>query len=351
VLVIASHLSLARGFSMPGWLSRPYGAAGTLGVRVFFVISGFLITSLLLEEIRKSGRISLGKFFYRRTLRIFPPFYFYLLVLSLIATFNLIDAPHTNFLVPITYTSNYFSTGSWLSAHSWSLSVEEQFYLMWPVAIVLLGRAKAFRAATALLILCPLVRISMLVFFKSQVPGIGSHFETVADALATGCLLAGLSAWLKEKQKYQDLLRSKYFAIVPCVVIATQAIFANNIRYYFLFYISLGITILNVGIALCIDWSIVNCDGKIGRVLNSRPLIYVGALSYSIYLWQQLFLNTYINISSPWVLLPIIPVAMLSYYLAEKPFLQLRHWLEPKLFSSQSSKVGNTVQALESNRV
>jgi len=242
-----------------------------------------------------------------------------------------------SFIPALTYTSNYFFTGSGYTAHSWSLSVEEQFYLMWPFAMSLIGRGKALKVAASLIVLCPLARLVVLLFFRSHVAWIAPHFETVADAVATGCVLAGLSAWLNGRRAYLQFLASKWFLLVPSTILAVQLVFPNSIRYYFLIYIVLGITLLNVCIALCIDWSITNHRGYVGRVLNSRPFVYVGTLSYSIYLWQQLFLNDWTSIHFPWVLFPVFIAAILSYYFIEKPFLWLRQRTEMRLFRPRSA--------------
>src|SRR5205823_8713057 len=131
------------------------------------------------------------------------------------------------------------------------------------------------------------------------------------------------------------------FLIVPMILLAVQLIFANSIRYYYLIYIALGITLLNVCIALCVDWSMTNHRSLVGRVLNSRLLVYVGTLSYSIYLWQELFLNDRTSLQFPWVLIPVFLAAFLSYHLIEKPFLWFRQRMEPRLFGPRPS-VSNT---------
>lgn len=198
--------------------------------------------------------------------------------------------------------------------------------------LLVLGRRKGMRGAALLLLLCPLARVVIVLFIKSWINGIGMHFETVADALATGCLLAGANEWLKSNLMYRRFTASRWFALVPFIVLATQFALSNQIKYYFLAYILIGQTVMNIGIAMCIDWSINNNSGKIGKILNSMPFIFIGQLSYSLYLWQEIFLYKESPLSIPVALLLILGSASVSYYLIEKPFLNIRQKLESKIF-------------------
>src|SRR5258708_36664817 len=108
----------------------------------------------------------------------------------------------------------------------------------------LIGGGKAVRVGVSLIVLCRLAGLVVLLFFRSHVAWIAPHFETVADAVATGCLLAGLSAWLNGRRAYLQFLASKWFIMVPCTFMAVQLVFPNSIRYLILFYILLGIIIL-----------------------------------------------------------------------------------------------------------
>jgi peptidoglycan/LPS O-acetylase OafA/YrhL len=140
-MVLLAHPPEHAAFRCP----RPPAAcsAGELGVHVFFVISGFLITGLLMEELALSGRISLSRFYLRRTLRIFPAYYAYLAIAFLAAVAGWVQlAPH-DLMHGLSYTSNYYPSRSWFLGHTWSLSVEEQFYLLWPALVVLTGPRRA----------------------------------------------------------------------------------------------------------------------------------------------------------------------------------------------------------------
>ncbi len=125
-LVLLSHLAGTRYF-LPASVLAPLGDLGNFGVRIFFVISGFLVTSLLLAELAKTNRVSLKKFYIRRTLRIFPAFYVFILTLVIASRVGSLPLPPGDLIHALTYTMNYRLTDTWSVRHLWSLSVEEQF--------------------------------------------------------------------------------------------------------------------------------------------------------------------------------------------------------------------------------
>ena len=147
-----------------------------LGVSVFFVISGFLITSLLLKELDATGTIAIKRFYLRRAFRIFPPFYFYLAIVFVLAVVGLFPTPLRAFFFAATYTSDYYlgpGSGSGGLQHLWSLSVEEQFYLLWPAALLLLGKRRAIYLAWFLILVSPLSRTVTYLVLAPAAPGDG----------------------------------------------------------------------------------------------------------------------------------------------------------------------------------
>jgi peptidoglycan/LPS O-acetylase OafA/YrhL len=316
------------GHGLPLPIHARFGDLGNLGVRWFFVISGFLITTLLLNELRDTGGLSLRRFYLRRVLRIFPAFYALLLGLFVLERAGLI-APidGRSWVHALTYTVNYqdVATRSWYVAHLWSLAVEEQFYLLWPFALVLLGVRRGLAVAALVLVAAPALRFVIAFGFPAQVAGINWHFETVCDSLATGCLLAGCRDWLWRRPAYARWLGSWALAVVLVGVFATNWLVTVRPRVGYL----LGQSAMNVGIALCIDRCMRFHTGPVGRLLAWRPIATVGTLSYSIYLWQQLFFNQY---ADSWVtrfpvnLAATLLVAWTSYTLIERPFLKLKDW-------------------------
>jgi peptidoglycan/LPS O-acetylase OafA/YrhL len=290
-------------------------------VRIFFVISGYLITTLLLKGYEKTGSISLREFYKRRTLRIFPAFYSFLLVLIIGNYAGLISFRPGDLVHAATYTVNFHYDRSWWIGHIWSLSVEEQFYLLWPAVLVLLGIRRGLTVALWAVIAAPLVRLAVFYMLPSQRIGIGESFPTIADTIATGCLLAGYGPWLQRQELYQRILRSSWFGVIPLLAIRLAVRHEGRIQ------MAVGETLLNVAIALVIARCTSTKDGWVGRVLNCRPFVYIGVWSYSLYLFQQLFLNRHsesLIATFPLNLVLTFCAALACHYCVEKPFLSLR---------------------------
>ena len=322
--VLFGHLCGTRHF-LPFRAAFFLGDLANLGVRTFFVISGYLITSLMLEERRRFGSISLKHFYLRRTFRIFPPFYVFLAFVVGLAAAQLIQVSGRSLLMAASYTVNFRTNPEWWIGHLWSLSVEEQFYLSWPAVVVLLGPSRAVFSAIGVMGVAPILRVVIAVFFPEHAEGISRTFFTVADAIATGCVLACYAERLQASGKYMNALRSRAFWLIPIGALALNAFPA------YLLNLGVGQTLINVGIAITVHRLILMPEGPVGRILNARIPVYVGYLSYSLYLWQQMFLNRYS--SGWWAVFPqnlvfAFLAAMASYYVVEQPFLRMRRRIE-----------------------
>ena len=310
--VSKSHLGLAEG-----------------GVRIFFIISGFLITNLLLTELECSGRISLMGFYRRRILRIFPAFYTYWLIALGLVISGLLILPRMDLMYAATYTINYVADRPWYLGHLWSLAVEEQFYAVWPLTLLLLGRRRAFWVAAAVLFLVPTLRVAQFHLVPSHRSGIDEEFHTIADCIATGCLLAGLREWLWNHDRYRRFISSWQFWLAPILLVVTLLISVHpQVKWL------IGIPVFNFAIALCIDrWTRFPRADALAAFLNWKPLAFIGVLSYSLYLWQQPFINRYDH--HVWNTFPLNVIlaflmALASYYLIEKPFLAMRYKSPPR---------------------
>ena len=328
--VILCHFGNDIGFGDPLNL-------GSLGVRTFFVISGFLITGLLLAEMDKTKSINLRNFYFRRTLRIFPPFYCYLSVMMIISAFGWSCLTLEGALPALTYTSNYWSnwnSAGYVTSNAWSLATEEQFYLIWPLTLNLLGQRYGRLALIGVIVCSPLLR-SVIYLRAGHLTSSLNYSHLNADHLATGCLLAFLSAWLRGSPMWRHL-PSYLFVILPvCILVANSCTNHPSIHRTIL------PTFINVAIAACVFWAVTNEQSVVGKWLNVRAVAWIGALSYSLYLWQQPFLHLHVKqptllLNETWRIIAYPPVSLtlvmacacVSYYCVERPSLKVREWLE-----------------------
>jgi peptidoglycan/LPS O-acetylase OafA/YrhL len=319
--VLLGHLSGTRGFVR---LNLGIGDYAHLGVVVFFVISGFLITRLLLSEHATKGRVSLKLFYARRALRLFPASYAFIACVTLLWLAGRVHLEARDLWHAVTYTVNYLPGRSWAIGHLWSLSVEEQFYLLWPCAFVALAPRRATWVAAGVILLGPVARLGARLFLAGTPFRDLELFPMVADCLAAGCLLARVSGWLEEQRWYLQLFRPACSAGLLALILLT-----NRLMGFTAVWI-LGSTVINIGIAILVHRSVYCFRDRVGQVLNWKPVAFVGVLSYSLYLWQQLFLN---RNSTAWVnafpqnLVLAVAAALASYLFLEKPLLRLRHRL------------------------
>ncbi len=322
LMVIVAHaidpVALPRLYSLLGHI-------GNYGVRIFFVISGFLITTLLLKESARHGTISLLAFYARRTIRIFPAFYFYVFTVIGLASLGMVVLKPGDIFHTLTYTMNYHQDRAWYLNHTWSLSVEEQFYLLWPALVLWLGSRRAMGGALLLVLAAPLIRAVMYFGFAATPTALGRQFQAVSDALACGCLLAGYYNRLGDLGWYRRLQAHPLYLLLPAVLLgASAATYKIGLPVYYI----VGQSVANAGCFLLLDYCVREAASPTGQLLNTRPMAYIGAMSYSLYLWQELFLDyepTGLGIGFPLNLLAVAVTSLFSYYCIERLFLGLRH--------------------------
>lgn len=320
LLVLVGHLEGTRHIGRLPFIHF-FGDLAHFGVTVFFVISGFLITSLLIKEHEKSGSISLKLFYARRALRIFPASFNYIGIIALLSLAGLVTVARSDFIAALTYTVNYLVHPAWHLGHLWSLSVEEQFYLLWPLTFAVVKPRKAIWVAAAFIFLGPASRALNWVFFRHTELYDLAMFPMVADSLASGCLLAATRRWLESQSWYLGL-----FSPAKSLVMVAMILVTNRYMQYTIVYVA-GTALINVLLAILIHRSVVCAGDRVGRCLNWSPVAFVGVLSYSLYLWQQPFLD---RASSSWLaafpqnLIFTFLAALGSYLLLEKPLMRLR---------------------------
>lgn len=335
-LVMLSHAAGTAGSPIPVGIHR-LADWGLLGVRAFFVISGYLITRLLLDEHARHGSIDLRAFYWRRFTRIFPPFYAYLAVLALASMLGLVMVPPRSFAAAAAYVLNYTGSGSWHVGHSWSLSVEEQFYLLWPAAMLWAGTRRGWRVALAVVLLAPLVRLAEYRI-TGTTDGTNRRFEAVADALAMGCLLAYAQPWLAAREWWRRALDRGVGYLLPLVAVAGATMGDHP-----LVDLGAGQTVTLLALALLLDWTVRSPETGAGRLLNSLPLRVVGMGSYSLYLWQQPFLHRLgTDWWTAWPLNVVLAcaLAVASYHLVEQPALSWRRRVDERRAEAPPVLVG-----------
>ncbi len=308
---------------------------GGLGVLIFFVISGFLITWLLLKEEDRWGRVSLKLFYLRRTLRIFPAFYAYWLLI--VVGFGLIlgkrivwpQAAASFFYFTNYYQALFGDPGTGLS-HTWSLAVEEQFYLLWPLAFILLrNNERRMRALQATILFVWVYRIVLRAVFDVGTGYIYEALDTRADHLLIGCLLAtvlhqgrGVAFW--------NALTARRDAIwVTLAVLAVSSVMPEAVGGRYRDYVGFIVDPLLTAALLV---QAMSFGGSTAAWMNWNWIRFLGRTSYSIYLYQQIAMDPAKKILAAypvWVQLPVAIVSVLlastfSYYVIERPFLILK---------------------------
>lgn len=319
LLVLFGHLNGTQGFGNFDLKSR-IGDIANLGVTVFFAISGYLITRILMKEEYINGSISLKNFYIRRFVRLFPVFFVYMVFLFVLNKLQYISVRNMDWAYAFTYTMNYNVERSWQVGHLWSLSVEEQFYLLWPFIIYRSGFKSAMLVAKFGLVLAVVYRLAIRLFLSKTTLAQMEAFPEIVDSIAVGCLLAGYQKELQKVTWYKKIKESPFFLSI------LVAIFLINILRKYSIINIFGTSVMNVLIAVMIDGFISRSGSFAFKVLNNKALVFVGVLSYSIYVWQQLFLNRSSHdfyCTFPVNLLLVCVVSVAVHYLIEKPALKL----------------------------
>lgn len=282
------------------------GAFANLGVRIFFVISGYLITTLLLKEYGKTSRIGLREFYVRRAYRILPAAIVFMVPVFVIFWHEL---RWYHMVAAALYLANFDFSHPWFLGHLWSLSVEEQFYFLWPGVLKKWHRHRV-GILVGVVLFAPVYRVAC--HFLGLHGRADETFPAVADVLAMGCLLAIFARRLPRIKTGWALV-----LIAPVVVVP---MYWGAMRFH------------TTAVLLLVLWPVMHFSivGLLLHVverpywiLNVRPVVWLGKISYSLYLWQQLF--AYGDRHRPWYfVLFAVGLASASYYLVEQPMLRVR---------------------------
>jgi len=306
---------------------RNYLPGGYFGVQVFFVLSGFLITTLLLRERNKTGKIDLVAFYRRRAYRILPALWVFLIVLVILALTGVIDGIEPRDIIsPALFIRDYWPIdGSWWTGHTWSLSVEEQFYVLWPLGALLMPRRIAIRVLIGGMLLSPAIRIVTYMLPFTPAGAVQYMFHTRADALMMGCLLAyGIGSGQFERlATWVFRRRLQWLAVAWLPISWVMAGVLEGVWLYTVGYLGDALSIATIML-----WMMRKPASPFGRLLNARAMVHLGLISYSLYLYQQLFMTRFNDSWSGGLtlggLIALFAAAEGSYWLVEQQFLRLR---------------------------
>jgi peptidoglycan/LPS O-acetylase OafA/YrhL len=342
-LVVAGHWAELR------YHSDVAGAFANLGVRIFFVISGYLITTLLLNERAETSTIRLREFYVRRAYRILPAAMAFMLPVFVIFWHEL---RWYHMAAAVLYLANFDFTHPWFLGHLWSLSVEEQFYFLWPGVLKRWYRHRVAILAGVVLF-APLYRVAC--HFLGLHGKADETFPAVADVLAVGCLLAIVSGqaviptqrksrWVGQPRGLVSTLRKSLFDFAQGRLRVEHSLHFRGMRISARWAALMMIPVVLVPVyagylhfhltpqLLLVYWPVMHLSiaGLLLHVvqrgywvLNTRPVVWLGKISYSLYLWQQLFV--FGKHARPWYFVFFaVGLGSASYYFVEQPMLRLR---------------------------
>lgn len=321
-MVVLGHTAGANPDSFPT-LAKIF-LDGRLGVLLFFVLSGFLITSALVKEKEQGGTISLAAFYTKRAIRILPASYFYIAVISAFALAGDLRVSTGQILVALGHLWNYGhfilgngapEQGGKVLGHFWSLAIEEQFYWFWPLILLTLRRGFT-PFLIAVVALSPLLRIAQYFLVPETRPYLTMMFHSGADALAIGALLA------VERTRISQVIASASPAMLS-LPIAAFFLVIPVIRYFIegIWSVTYGRTVESVIAAVIILTLIERPDFWLSRLCRLKPFQFIGAISFSLYLWQQAFCmeDSLATLPPVAAIAASVAAATASYYLIEQP--------------------------------
>jgi peptidoglycan/LPS O-acetylase OafA/YrhL len=312
------------------------------------VLSGFLITRLLQREREKTGSVSIPRFYLGRTLRIFPAYYVFLLV-SYVLDARAGQRWSNAFLADaVTYTVNYFNAfnghPTTSLAHAWSLAVEEQFYILWPLAFVIL----AARGRRTLLVGVGLAALAGIAWRSWLILGanvdasyVYNAFETRFDNLAVGCLLALALDYQRVIAAAEWCGRKSWYPLVTFVCLLTSRTILPGVYHY-----SIGFTIDALLVAIGIVQVLQLYQTRWWGWLEWSAVRYIGAISYPMYLYHawgasigRRVPGNYYPLEFLAGVVATIVLAAASYHLIELPALKLKPRRAPEIREATSAEI------------
>jgi peptidoglycan/LPS O-acetylase OafA/YrhL len=320
LLVLFCHSRLSPGFPVS---LADYARQGEVGVTIFFVISGFLITNLLLVDESNTGNINIRAFYTRRVFRIVPVYILYLLFILLWQNVENMGLTNGNLIHVLTFTVNFDPHRNWFLGHFWSLSVEEQFYLFWPAFLIL------FRKHLKIVLIMLVAYSCVVRVIAYKFPGYNlitlSPFFVYSDSIFIGAF--GGILYFENPDFFKHKFFGSYVSQFAALSLFLAFLYFSEHGKLALLSLPFGNSIISASALFLICAYVQPTDNLIFKLLNNRFVIHMGILSYSIYIWQEFFFIGRLN--GIWRMFPynigvIYLVALASYYLVEKPFLKLK---------------------------
>lgn len=290
---------------------------GHIGVSIFFVLSGFLITTLLIQEKESTGRIDIIAFIKRRAIRIFPLYYLSIFFLMFMDYTGKASIPNCSYPFALTYTVNFINKGCDHStiSHFWSLSVEEHFYLLWPL-IFMLGKRFSAIVATVLVLACINLGTLFIQHVDSWYPNRWT-FPAMLPILC-GCVTAIIHKHWSLSFIFDDKVRSNVVLVAILAGLCSPAFVTSYIPWL-------------TSMCALLVYIKSHQTSSLVRILEFKPLAYIGLISYGLYVWQGVFTGNGPYRTGAAFPPPIYTglwltfiVAPLSYVLFERPILNLK---------------------------
>lgn len=336
ISVVLTHLGFWEFLKNQNKLARKLEPLfnGTMGVQAFFILSGFLITLLLAREIQETNTISIKKFMVRRSLRILPLYVLFCLLATILTLHFENVASWSSLYYAYFYVYNFVPIKDYfpLLGHTWSLAVEEHFYIIWPAIFSLMFMRRKNILTVGLIVF---ISLSIFIHFVLMDHGLGDTYFiarwsfTAGYSIALGCLAALLMQGKSTADFCVEILRHRLAGPLGILLYVNSLYLSSG--SWFIQNIVSGY-IRSIAILIFIMWIYCNQRSSIVACLESRPLKYIGTISYGIYMWQGFLLGTgparlrdQYWPPSPYIGLAIlVVVAPLSYHYFETAFLKLK---------------------------
>lgn len=314
---------------------------GGMAVLIFFVLSGFLITWLLLRELEHTGEISVRSFYARRTLRIFPAFYVFWIICVLVAHLTHAPFPWGEAIASFFYMGDYYTAMHPSHAHqimgiTWSLGVEEKFYLLWPAICVMLRKdlAKLFRVSLFLAGFIWLYRVLACVYLHLPVDYLRYSFDSRFADVLLGCSFALALKLGRLEPVLAAVARVKTFPLLLAGILVGLTMLERHLsdRLFYVFALPFS----TVVVAVLLIQLIFEAHSPGYQWLEHPVLRFLGRISYSLYLYhivvitsiEHLFPHLRLRWSYPLMCVGSVTAAYMSYRFIEQPFLQMKNYFE-----------------------